>query len=208
MNSIEIRPHLIEDGEALSNWGGPQFKATDGVQAAAPQPRWYAVRTHARHEKRLRDHLQARNVETFLPLYEQVHRWRNGCRVRVELPLFPTYLFVEMDLRHRARVLEIPGAISFVGTSRGPSPLCEIQIQSLRTNLHLRKFEPHAYLVAGQKVRIVTGPLANLTGILVRKNAALRVVLALDEIMQGVSVEVNADEVEAVIPATGPIKLL
>jgi transcription antitermination factor NusG len=207
MNAIEINPQLSEDGEASSRWAGSGCQPMHG-RSHALESRWYAVRTHARHEKRVRDHLEARNIGVFLPLYEQVHRWKNGCRVRVELPLFPTYLFVEMDFRHRARVLEIPGAISFVGTSCGPSPVCEVQIQALRTSLHLRKCEPHAYLVVGQKVRIVTGPLASLTGILVRKNAALRVVLALDEIMQGVSVEVDADETEAVIPATGSLKPL
>jgi len=187
---------LSEHGEALS---GPRpaspLQGLDSETIGACR-QWYAVRTYPRHEKRVRDHLQSRKVETFLPLYGKVSRWRNGCDAHVELPLFPGYLFVEIENRERARVLDIPGAISFVGSSRGPWPLPSFQIESLRTSLHLRKFEPYAYLVAGQRVRIVSGPLVNLTGILIRKSASLRVAIALDEIMQGVAVEVDARELE------------
>ena len=172
MDLILREPHLSEDGEAFAQFAGPRFEMRDDLREPAPNPRWYAVRTHARHEKRLRDHLVSRNIEVFLPVYEKISRWKNGCQARVELPLFPGYLFVEMDVRHRVRVLEIPGAISFVGTSKGPLPLCDLQMKSLRSSLNQRKFEPHAYLVAGQKVRIVKGPLANLTGILLRTNAS------------------------------------
>lgn len=201
MNSFVCTPHLSEDGEASSRSGGVDSEQVPMFQASECQSHWYAVRTYARHEKSVLEHLKLRNVETFLPLYEKVHRWKNGCNVRVELPLFPSYLFVDIDLRNRARVLEAPGTISLVGTSRQPWPLSDFQIESLRDNLPLRKFEPHAYLVAGQNVRIIAGPLVGLTGILLRKNAALRVVLALDQIMQGVSVEVDASEVEPTSPS-------
>lgn len=188
--------HLSENGEALSG----RSSGFVTPLATSATPRWYALRTQARHEKRVRDHLQTRKIEAFLPLYEQIHRWRNGCKARVELPLFPGYIFVEMELRERIRVLDVPGTIDFVGGNQGPWALDELQIAALRNNLHTRRFEPHSYLAVGQKVRITKGPLTNLTGILVRKNTSLRVVLVLDAIMQGVSVEVDADEIEAATP--------
>jgi transcription antitermination factor NusG len=159
---------------------------------------WYALRTYPRHEKRVREHLLSRDVECFLPLYGKNSRWKNGCNVRVELPLFPAYLFVEIDPRHRARVLEVPGAISIVGSSREFWPIPGDQIRLLRENMQSRVWEPSEYLVAGNKVRIKSGPLRNLTGVLIRKNAALRVVVVLDQIQRGVSVEVDADELELV----------
>lgn len=206
MDSVRER-YLSEDGEALSNVGQTHFAPIVDAPASTPRPRWYAVRTQPRHEKCVREHLESRRIESFLPLYEKVHRWKNGCQARVKLPLFPGYIFVAMDLRHRLRVLEIPGAISLVGATRGAWPLSDFQIQTLRENLHLRRFEPHEYLTVGQRVRIATGPLADWTGILVRRSAALRVVLALDEIMQGVAVEVGADEVEVIAPSALSAKL-
>jgi transcription antitermination factor NusG len=198
---------LSEHGEALSQRSGtcpePAIEQATDLGRNGPCRQWYAVRTYPRHEKRVRDHLLLRKIETFLPLYGKVSRWRNGCDAQVELPLFPSYLFVEIGLPERTRVLDVPGAISFVGSSRGPWPLPNFQIESLRRSAHLRKFEPYAYLVAGQRVRIVSGPLANLTGILIRKNASLRVAIALDEIMQGVAVEVDARELELIASAGG-----
>jgi transcription antitermination factor NusG len=170
-------------------WGMPQNFGR--------KPRWYAVRTAPRHEKRVRDHIDGRNIECFLPLYQTVHRWKNGCKTRLELPLFPNYLFVEIDLADRVRVLEIPGVLSLVGTGPSLWPLPEGEVEALRAGLHLRNPEPHAYLTAGQKVRIKVGALAGLTGFVLRTNDRLRVVLAVEMLMQGVAVEVHLDDIEA-----------
>jgi transcription antitermination factor NusG len=130
-----------------------------------------------------------------------VHRWKNGCKVRVELPLFPGYLFVRIDPRERFKALSIPGAISIVGSLNGPWPLPDAEIVSLRASLQSCKFEPHPYLAVGQKVRIKSGPLAAMTGFLVRQSGGLRVVLCVDLIQQAAAVEVDVDDVEAIGPA-------
>lgn len=201
MTSILKEAHLSESGEALSRVNSGFLNAMEAPDAR----RWYALRTQTRHEKRVRDHLQSREIEAFLPLYEEIHRWRNGCKARVELPLFPAYIFVQMELRERIRVLDVPGVLGFVGASQGPWPLDDFQIHALRSNLKARRFEPHAYLTVGQRVRIAKGPLTNLTGILARKNSSLRVVLMLDAIMQGVAVEVGVDEIEAAEPGSDSV---
>jgi len=60
--------------------------------------------------------------------------------------------------------------------SRGdPSALPTSEIESLREALALRKFEPHPYLVAGNKVRINSGSLVGMVGVLVRKKNTFRV---------------------------------
>ena len=67
----------------------------------------------------------------------------------------------------------------------------------MQQDLPKRKFRPHPYLAIGRKFRIVSGPIAGASGILVRhKNACLRVVLSMDLICQSVAVEVGADEIE------------
>jgi len=192
---------LSEDGEALSTAAPePVLACSQQRLNSAPQnaaASWFAVYTTARHEKRVREHLQTRRIEAFLPLYRSVHHWKNGCNVPVELPVFPNYLFARIGLDARVRVLEVPGVLALVGSGRAPSPLPEFEIESLRSALHQRKFEPHPYLVVGERVRIRAGALAGMEGILLRKKSSLRVVLALDLIMKSVAVEVNADEVEA-----------
>jgi transcription antitermination factor NusG len=192
--------HLSGIGEAVTQSGNTPVGVAGLTEVEDSRVHWYAVRTNSRHEKRVCEYLKHREVECFLPLYETVHRWRNGCNARVELPLFPNYLFVKTDPRERVRVLEVPGVLSFVGSSNELWPLPTFEIEALRSGLHLRKFEPHDYLVVGQKVRIIAGPLSGLVGILVRKRGEPRVVLSLDLIQRSVAVEVDAGDVEAIRP--------
>ena len=157
---------------------------------------WHATYVSPRHEKRVAAHLAQRYLEHFLPLYRTVHRWKNGCKAQLELPLFPGYLFVRINRRDRVRVLELPGVISFVGTRGEPAQLAELEIEALRSGLHAHKVEPYRNLAVGQRVRIKAGPLAGLAGVLVRNANGFRVVLTVELIHQSVAVELGADEVE------------
>jgi len=192
--------HLSEDGEALqhSSRSGQDYR--NSTQFEGPLTHWYALQSYPRHEKRVHEDLSLRGIESFLPLYESVHRWKNGCKVRVELPLFPGYLFVNINPRERFKVLSLPGAVSIVGSISGPWPLPDAEIVGLRDSVKSHKFEPHPYLAVGQKVRIKSGPLADLTGFLVRQAGGLLVVLSVELIRQAVAIEVDADDVEAIGP--------
>jgi transcription antitermination factor NusG len=159
-------------------------------------PVWLAAFTTPRHEKAVARHLEVRNVEHFLPLQTTIRSWKNGCKVPVEFPLFPNYLFVRSVQKTSSRLLNIPGLLSFVGPGRNAAAIPESEIEWLRKELPLRKFEPHPYLTLGCKVRIASGPLAGARGILLRKKSELRVVLSVELIRQSVAVEVGADEVE------------
>jgi len=170
-----------------------------GDIATADQPaKWFAAYTTPRHEKVVARHLQSRHIESFLPLYSSVRRWKNGCRVAVEQPLFPSYLFVHIPRREAVKVLQIPGVVSLVSAGREPAALPSSEIESLRSSLPLRHFEPHPYLVVGEKVRITAGSLEGMVGVLVRRKNDCRVVLTLELIMQSVAVEIGIDEVEPV----------
>ena len=133
MNSItDEATHLSEHGEALQQSGRSGKDHSGDEQSQNPLAHWYALQTYPRHEKRVHEDLGLRAIECFLPLYETVHRWKNGCKVRVELPLFPGYLFVRIDPRQRFKALSLPGAVSIVGSASGPWPLPDAEIASLR----------------------------------------------------------------------------
>ena len=116
--------------------GGAGEPATD----PRPVPRWFAVYTTPRHEKAVARQFEARQIEAFLPLYRLVHRWKNGCRVNVDHPLFPNYIFVSLERHDYVRVLQTPGVLSLVGAGREPSPLPTSEIESLRAGLPRREF--------------------------------------------------------------------
>jgi transcription termination/antitermination protein NusG len=159
-------------------------------------PVWLAAYTTPRHEKSVVRHLEVRDVEYFLPLYKAERKWRNGCKVEVEFPIFPNYVFVHVDRRASYRVLDAPGVVAFAGSGRLPALVPDSEIEWLRNELPLRKFEPHPYLVVGSRVRIKSGPMAGMNGVLIRKKGGFRVVLSIDLIRQSVAVEVGIDEIE------------
>lgn len=157
---------------------------------------WHVVYTSANHEKRVSQQLQERSVQHFLPLYESVRRWKDR-RVKLQLPLFPGYVFVRLSSWERPKVLQVPGIARLVGFNGQPAVLADEEIEALRTyTMTPLGAEPHPYLRVGRRVRIRRGTLAGMEGILVRRKNTLRVVLSVELIMRSVSVEVDANDLE------------
>lgn len=173
---------------------------SNSVDAKAAMPEWYAVYVVARHEKRVAEHFRNRHIEHFLPLYEVRRKWRDGSKVTLQLPLFPSYLFVQTARNERVSALEVPGVLSVVG-KKDTSRISDAYIESLREGLRLGKVEPHPYLVEGERVRVKRGIMAGMQGILLRKKGGFRLVLTLDLIMKSVALEVDIEDVEPVSPA-------
>jgi len=168
------------------------------IEDQMSQFRWYAVYTYPRHEKKVLDQLVLRKIESFLPYYRALHKWRNGCRVEVRLPLFPGYLFVRIRLQDRVRVLQVPGLLSLIGFGASPVPLATEEIQRLKTMIETMKSEPHPFLKMGDRVRVKSGCLAGFEGIFIRKANGFRFVLNVDLIKQAASIEMSAEEVEPI----------
>ncbi len=171
--------------------------ANRAIASAEPANRWYAACTSPRHEKRVAGGLAQRGIEHFLPLYHAVHRWKNGVKAQLDLPLFPGYIFVRIHKQDSIRVLDTPGVLSFVGSRLASAQLPDHEIETLRSGLHLRSAAPFHALAVGEPVRIKSGPLAGLTGVLVRHASSFRVVLTVNLISQSVAVEVNNEDVES-----------
>lgn len=159
--------------------------------------KWFAVYTSPRHEKRVDQYMNQREIEHYLPLYHPRRRWSDGSTVTLDLPMFPGYIFVRIGRSERVKVLEVPGVLMVVGgPGRQPAPLPDGEIEALRSGLDLRQAEPHPLLTVGQRARIKTGALAGMEGVVVRHKGSLRVVLTVNLILQSVAVEVDGAELE------------
>jgi len=139
-----------------------------------------------------------REIENFLPLYQAKHKWGNGPTQIVYLPLYSSYIFVRIATGERTSVLEVPGVIRIVGGRREAYYISDAYISSLREGLQEGIIEPHPYLTVGAKVRIRTGIMAGMEGVLKRKKGNVRVVLSLSMLMQSVSVDVALQDIELI----------
>ena len=158
-------------------------------------PHWYAAYTHANHEKKAAAHLLQRGVEHFLPTYTSIRRWKDR-RVRLEMPLFPGYVFVQVARRDLHPVVQTPGIAYVVSFNGQPAALPAEQIHQLRHGLSQMRFEPHRFVAAGRRVRILSGPLQGSEGILMRVKNTCRVVLSVKLIQRSVAVEVDWADLE------------
>lgn len=152
---------------------------------------WFALYTKHQHEKTAALLLQSTGFEVFLPLYHTVHRWKDRNQ-KVQLPIFPCYLFLRTSFARKADVLRTPGVFSIVESGGQPCAIPEGEIEAIRraanSPAHL---EPHPFLNSGDRVRIRSGPLAGIEGILTAAKKRHRVVLSVELLRKSVGVEVD-----------------
>jgi transcription antitermination factor NusG len=159
---------------------------------------WFVVFTVPRHEKRIEEHFRIREIESFLPLYQTKRQWKDRSKGMLYLPLFARYIFVRIGDGKRVSVLEVPGVISIVGRKRESLPISDSYINFLREGLQQGRIDPHPYLKAGTRVRIHSGIMAGMEGVLVWRKNKFRVVLTVEMIMKSIMVDVEIDNIEPV----------
>lgn len=191
----------VSEGAKLRIAGSPEEMITEQNAAenqsaeAVQKGNWYALYTCPRHEKRVAEQMERRSISCFLPLYRSVRRWKDR-RKELELALFPGYVFVRMALENKLQVLELPGAVRLVSFNGKPAAVPADEIETLQTRLSGARIEPHPYLQTGRRVRVRSGAMQGLEGIVVRRKDRCRIVFSIDLIMRSVAVEVDQADLE------------
>jgi transcription antitermination factor NusG len=175
-------------------------------QADTPAPiagmeceNWYALHTRPRHEKMVVQRLAERNVETFLPTVSEVHRWSDRKKI-LELPLFGGYVFARFipNRTERLRVLRVGGVLGLVGSRGEGSAIPDEQIDAVRSVVQgALPWSSHPFLKIGQRVRIRSGALDGLEGVLVSRSGIQTLVISIDAIQRSLAVRVEGYQVEA-----------
>jgi transcription antitermination factor NusG len=163
-------------------------------------PRWYAVQTRAKHEKKVTAELLQRGMKTFLPAAREVRRWSDRRQV-IEVPLFPCYIFVHTDLTvaPRMAVLQTAGVFRFVGFNHGPVPIPDAQIEGVQAVLAKElPVSSCGFIKVGDKVRIRGGALDGVEGVLAGRNGERRLIISIELIQQSMAVMVEGYDIEHV----------
>ena len=170
----------------------------DITELSAAVTQWFAIQTRSRHEKKVNSHLQDQGIQSFLPLYGELHRWSDRQQL-VHQPLFTGYLFVHIDNSTPVRkaVLSTPGVCWFVGNTGMGLPIPDKQIEDVQTILSSTVHcTPFPFLRVGQRVRIRGGCLDGVEGILVSKGSDRNVVVSVDLVRRSLAVNITGYDLE------------
>jgi transcription elongation factor/antiterminator RfaH len=152
---------------------------------------WYALQCWVRKESLIVAQLEAQGFECFLPKYKSLREWSDR-KKEVEQPLFPGYVFCRFEYSQRRPIVITPGVLQVVGCGRTPTPVEEREIEAIQfaiaSEVHS---QPWPYLAIGERVRIHTGRLSGLEGILINFKGNHRVVLSVSLLQRSVALEVD-----------------
>jgi transcription antitermination factor NusG len=167
-------------------------------QSTSESHLWYALYTRHQHEKIVDQILTYKGFNTFLPLYATVHNWKDRSKA-LTLPLFPCYVFLNGSIERRLDILTTPGIYGLVSSAGQPDAIPESEIEAIRRVVESGiRVEAHPYLKCGDWVRVKSGPLAGIEGILVRKRNLSRLVLSVAILGTAAAIEVGAFQVEPI----------
>jgi len=157
---------------------------------------WFAIWTRSRHEHVVREQLERKHFDAFLPTITKWSRWKDR-KKKIDWPLFPGYCFARFEQEEALSILKCTGVVNIVSVEGKPAPIPDHEIEGIRLLLesHLQ-YDPCPLIREGMMVEVTHGALKGVVGRLVRKGAHARLILSVDLIGQGVSVEVDAADVK------------
>jgi transcription antitermination factor NusG len=170
------------------------------LPAADPTDRWYALQIRGRHEKMVEHRLMERGVPTFLPLITEIHHWSDR-RKKIQFPLFSGYLFVRVPSSkvNYLRVMSVEGVFNFVGNRGEGTPIPDAQIEAVRSVVEKQlAWSSHPFLKIGQRVRIKSGALDGVEGILTSRSGDATLIISVDAIQRSLAVRVEGYDVEPI----------
>lgn len=157
---------------------------------------WYVAHTRPRREKKLAEYCQREGYSVTLPCYRSVKKYRGKTAV-FEKPLFPNYVFLQLLPEHKAKVYQsdhVANLLEVIDQELFESQLGDI-LQALDTELEIF-LAPQ--IVAGARVKIKSGPLRGVEGIVEQRSGMTLVQLRLDFISQAAAVKIDASELELI----------
>ena len=162
---------------------------------------WCAVQVRPRHEVLVAAGLRAKSYTEFLPMYRVKRQWSDRTK-EIQVPLFAGYVFCRFDRQVPWAIVSTPGVIRIVGTRKEIAFIDDDEIEAIRTVAASgKKVESCPYAGIGDRVRITSGTLAGVEGIVIGYKNQQRLVLSVDQIQSSISVEIDGCSMELISKA-------
>lgn len=158
------------------------------------QAEWFVLHTRSRQEKVVAEHLERMAIRHFLPMVKVERRYAHRRRIVLK-PIFPSYVFMRGTWDDRARALSTNRIARVIETPDQTRLIHELrQIHAaLAAGVTL---DPYPYLRVGHRVRVRSGPLMGVEGLVEERRKPHRLVLQVQTLGQAMSLELDADLLE------------
>jgi len=157
---------------------------------------WYAIQARCRHERSVERWLRARGYDPFVPLYKDRRKWSDRT-AEIETPLFPGYVFCSFDVKARLPILSTPGVLGIVGIGKQPLSVDPRELDAIRAMLASGIDVQPCRMSPGQRVRIESGPLTGIEGVLLDVRGKNRLVVSISLLERSVSAIVDGHQATA-----------
>jgi transcription antitermination factor NusG len=156
---------------------------------------WHVAYTFPKSERKAYDSLQRIGVDSFVPMHYVLRKWSDRIK-KLEMPLFPNYIFIYLVASERHDVLKTPEIVRYVCFDGKPAIVSDTLVDSLK-KISTAELEVSDLRIGigGVPVRIVEGPFAGSEGLLVKKNGRSRFVVRVKSLQSSVSLEISASSV-------------
>jgi len=162
---------------------------------------WYAVHTRSRHEDRACLGLLQKSLHTFLPKLE-VWSKRKDRRLKIMIPMFPGYLFVELptlDSQIKVDVLKTFGVVRILGKPRSADPIAvpDDKIDAIRRIVDSKvEVQQLQYPKVGEPARIIDGPFKGVEGLVLKTDYAKELfVISIELLQRSVAIKVEGFQI-------------
>ena len=163
---------------------------------------WYAICVRSRFENVTSRALEKHGYSTYVPFYA-ISRHGSGRSKAVKFPLFPGYIFCRIDLNACLPVLTAPGVRHIVGAGPQPRAIPDDQIHAIQAIAASgQSYEPCRYQTKGQRVRVISGPMRSVEGIVIHDKSQSRLIISIPLLQRSVAVDIDRFCLKPIASAT------
>jgi transcription antitermination factor NusG len=162
------------------------------------QSGWYVVYTCPNSEKKIYAELNKRAITAFMPTKKVVKQWSDR-KQKIEVPLFPNYVFVKVPHNEMWTVLMISGVVRFVSFEGKPAVVKDAEIDFIKKLASAAgMIHNEDRYIEGEKVKVKEGPLLGMVGKVKNKKGVTRLYVEIDTVRQVVSIDIDAALLEII----------
>jgi len=160
---------------------------------------WHVIYTRPRTERQIAKRLEEIGIETFLPFYKEVRKWSDR-KKKIEVPLFPSYIFVKVDHVSKSKVFSVKNVVKFISIDGRPLVVREQEIINIKRILYDDlEVVPEDYFHEGMKVRITRGQFQGFEGVIEKKFNGTRLIVRICTLMKAYSFNISENYAEALL---------